>query len=153
MPCETFPIPIKANIDNPAIWLFGNRLFNEQSPIEFLVELLLVVASSKRLGERGAVFGDALPPFDVIDGWELPPPQELQYAPKARLNLKLFAFMGASRLDSRHETHRTHYRELLKKLELNRLAAATLCINRSTFRVASSRSVQWAAICPSSASE
>jgi len=50
-------------------------------------------------------------------GW--PEGAEMHYAPKWRLNLKLFSFMGASRLDSRHETHRQHYRELLSHLRAN----------------------------------
>jgi len=32
------------------------------------------------------------------------------------LNLKLFSFLGASKLDTRHETHRQHYRSLIRKL-------------------------------------
>jgi hypothetical protein len=40
----------------------------------------------------------------------------LQYAPKARLNLKLFAFLGASKLDTRHKSHRQHYRDLIRDL-------------------------------------
>jgi len=114
MPCETFPIATPTRINNPAIWLFGNRLFHDQSPLEFLSELLLVMASPKRLKESRVEFGSIFPSCDVLHAWRVP--DELQYAPKARLNLKLFALMGASRLDSRHETHRTHYQELLERL-------------------------------------
>ena len=113
MCCKAFPIVIEYG-KNPAIQLFGNRLFNDQSTIEFLIELLLVIASSKRIGETGTPFSTPLPDVKMLVDW--PAEQGLCYAPKARLNLKLFAFMGASRLDSRHETHRQHYKEILEKL-------------------------------------
>ncbi len=113
MSCEIFP-PISLHERNPAFLLFGNRLFNDQSPIEFLIEFLLVMNSSKRVGADGKPFSSPLPDFEMLKGWR--DPIGLQYAPQARLNLKLFAFMGASRLDSRHETHREHYKELLELL-------------------------------------
>src|SRR5208337_4760751 len=37
----------------------------------------------------------------------------LRYSPKARLTLKLFAFLGASKLETRHESHKKQYRKLL----------------------------------------
>jgi hypothetical protein len=114
MSCEIFPV-IPHRETNPAFLLFGNRLYSDQSPTEFLIELLLVTNSSKRVGKTGTPFSSSLPDFDVLTGW--PYANGLQYAPRARLNLKLFAFMGASRLDSRHETHREHYKELLERLQ------------------------------------
>jgi len=114
MSCSGFPIMDDSEI-NPAILLFGKRLFNDQSPIEFLIELLLVTHSLKRIGKRGVPFASSLPDVALLAGWS--EDDCLQYAPKARLNLKLFAFMGASRLDSRHETHRGHYKELLDRLQ------------------------------------
>lgn len=119
MSCESFPIGIAydENPDNPAIQMFGNRLFNDQSPTELLVEFLLLMASSKRITNGGVPFSTPLPDVETLTGW--PDMGTLQYAPKARLNLKLFAFMGASRLDSRHETHRQHYKELLERLQAN----------------------------------
>ena len=116
MSCNSFPITSDTET-NPAILLFGKRLFHDQSPTEFLVELLLVVNASKRIGRDGSPFTAALPGYETILGW--PAGELLHYAPRARLNLKLFAFMGASRLDSRHETHRTHYKELLERLLAN----------------------------------
>lgn len=111
MSCETFPVGMRQE-HNPAIQLFGNRLFNDQTPIELLIELLLLVTSTKRIGP-GIPFTDPIPTIEMLSSWQV---EELQYSPKARLNLKLFAFMGASRLDSRHETHRQHYRELIERL-------------------------------------
>ncbi len=114
MSCDSFP-PIDAKpAKNPAIQLFGNRLVGDQSPLELLIELLLVITSPKRIGEAGVPFAAALPAADTLRDW--PGTDKLYYVPKARLNLKLFAFMGASRLDSRHETHREHYRAILEKL-------------------------------------
>lgn len=98
-------------MQNPAIQLYGNRLFSDQTVSELLSEFLLVVFSPKQTG--GEVFETALPAYEQLSGWNHTP---LKYAPKARLNLKLFSFLGASRLDSRHQTHRTHHEQLIKKL-------------------------------------
>ena len=114
MSCEIFPL-IPHSEKNPAFLLFGNRLYSDQSPTEFLIELLLVTNSSKQVGVRGAPFNSPLPEFEMLTGW--PEADSLRYAPRSRLNLKLFAFMGASRLGSRHETHREHYRELIERLQ------------------------------------
>ena len=113
MSCEPFPRVAHHEV-NPAFQLFGSRLFNDQTPTEFLVELLLVVASPKRIGPGGQSFSTPLPARVDLADW--PTGEFLEYAPKARLNLKLFALMGASRLDSRHETHREHYKELVERL-------------------------------------
>ncbi len=99
---------------NPAIQLFGKRLFNDQSPIEFLVELLLIAMSSKRIGRTMSPFTTPLPSSKDLSKWSLS--EELMYAPKARLNLKLFSFIGASMLDSRHQTHREHYKDMVQSL-------------------------------------
>ncbi len=104
---------------NPAIQTFGRRFFSDQTVTELLVELLLVVVSQKRI--RGDTFSDVLPSFEILHNW---PPNNrnpryassLEYAPKARLNLKLFSFLGASKLETRHETHRNHYVDLLNRL-------------------------------------
>lgn len=97
---------------NPAIQLYGNRFFSDQTVSELLVEFLLVVFSSKQIGESG-VFELALPTPSQMTDWNN---ERLKYAPKARLNLKLFSFLGASRLDSRHQTHRAHHKALLTQL-------------------------------------
>ena len=115
MSISSFPAGIvgEEGPDNPAIQLFGNRLFGDQLPAELLIEFMLVTASPKRI--ESDVFLTPLPAVDALAGW--PEGATLQYAPRARLNLKLFAFMGASRLDSRHKTHRQHYKELVEGLE------------------------------------
>lgn len=96
---------------NPAVRLFGRRLFSDQTSIEFLIELLLVATSKKKL--TGEVFNHYLPPKEVLTrSWT----DVLDYAPKARLNLKLFSFFGASKLDTRHEIHRRHLEDLDRRL-------------------------------------
>lgn len=104
---------------NPGVQLFGRRFFADQTVTELLVEMLLVAASDKRIGKVS--FSHPLPELDLLVDW--PAKQEaannaapLEYAPKARLNLKLFAFLGASKLDTRHLTHRSHYKDLLNRM-------------------------------------
>ncbi len=96
---------------NPAIQLYGNRLFSDQTVTELLVEFLLVVFSPKRFG-KNLMDDGALPSLDNF--WSNG--DDFAYAPQARLNLKLFSFLGASRLDSRHKIHRHHYEALLRQL-------------------------------------
>lgn len=120
---KTFPSvpstpPRRGEMDvNPGILLFGRRFFGDQTNLELLIEFLLVGTSRKRLGSserRGGYVdeestSDFLPPSGFLSKLKDVP---LEYAPKARLNLKLFSFFGASRVDSRHETHREHLQEL-----------------------------------------
>jgi len=104
------PDDVKA-MQNPAIQLYGNRLFSDQTVSELLSEFLLVVFSPKQTGHT--FFETALPSRAQLCDWNNAP---LEYAPKARLNLKLFSFLGASRLDSRHQTHWAHHEQLIQKL-------------------------------------
>jgi len=111
---ETFPNNVRdgSNDINPAFRLFGRRLFSDQSSLELLIEYLLVASSNKMLD--GGYFSNFLPPRDALLG---PCMGKLKYAPRARLNLKLFAFFGASKLDTRHETHRKHLEEIDQHLQ------------------------------------
>ena len=99
---------------NPAIRLFGRRFFVDQTVQELLIEFLLVATSPKRLGDKYFPDGALFPSMDFLKSWSSDTP--LRYAPKARLNLKLFAFLGASKLDTRHESHRQHYRDLVRDM-------------------------------------
>jgi hypothetical protein len=106
---------------NPAIQLFGRRFFSDQTTTELLVELLLLAMSEKQIGDKkcsstqgGVIQTDVFPAVELLKNWQQGAP--LEYAVKARLNLKMFSFLGASRIDTRHKTHREHYRELLKQL-------------------------------------
>src|SRR5881392_4228885 len=93
---------------NPAIRLFGRRFFADQTVPELLLELLLVATSPKKIGVNLLSADGLLPSLDLLHSW--PARKPLEYAPKARLNLKLFAFLGASKLETRHHSHRQHYR-------------------------------------------
>jgi hypothetical protein len=110
----TFPIDarhIKAYRSNPAIRLYGNRFSADQTSIELLSEFLLVVSSRKRIDE--VEFNSALPSMNILREWEN---VDLEYSPKIRLNLKLFSFLSASKLDTRHISHRKQYSFLVNKL-------------------------------------
>ena len=115
MSCDTFPyntINEKAYNSNPAIQVFGNRLFIDQTSAEYLVEFLLIVSSVKKISDKQ--YSTSFPPYDTLRVWDN---TKLEYTPKARLNLKLFAFLGASRLDTRHITHLEHHRELINAIK------------------------------------
>lgn len=98
---------------NPAIRLFGRRFFADQTVPELLIEFLLIAASAKSVGSNNIAPGRALPELDLLRRWMS---EYLFYEPKVRLNLKLFSFLGASKLETRHETHKQHYRELISSL-------------------------------------
>jgi len=111
---KTFPFDAsreQAFRSNPAIRLFGNRFSNDQTTMELLSEFLLVASSQKRID--GHEFSSYLPSDNILAGWKN---TVLEYSPKARLNLKLLSFLSASRLDSRHITHRQHYKTLVDEL-------------------------------------
>ncbi len=100
---------------NPGIQLFGRRFFIDQTLLEHLTEFLLVVNSPKRFSGNNTIIETFLPSWTQIHEW--PNGKCLEYRAPIRLNLKLFAFLGASRLDTRHESHKKHYKDLLVKLE------------------------------------
>jgi hypothetical protein len=115
---NTFPSGIriiKSKEDkNPAVQLFGRRFFGDQPTMEILSEMLLLMTSTKLFGVKSVdtIFPDisCLQDFSEKEG------EALFYQPKAKLNLKLFAFLGASRLETRHESHRKHCEELWRDL-------------------------------------
>lgn len=109
-----FPYQSEASVskENVAFHLFGARFFTDQGVSELLTEFLLVIFSQKRFGsDESELILEALPTLPQMQSKE-----PLVYAPKIRLNLKLFSFLGASRLDTRHRTHRKHYEELIFQL-------------------------------------
>ncbi len=112
---STFPYDAKseqAYKSNPAIRLFGNRFSTDQTSLELLGEFLLITTSVKEI--EGKELRSALPPLDDIHSWSN---SKLKYSPKIKLNLKLFAFLSSSRLDSRHLTHIEHYTQLIQELK------------------------------------
>lgn len=98
---------------NPAIRLFGNRLISEQTILEYTAEFLAVAFSEKEIASEKT--RDTLPSLESLRVW--PYNQPLKYQPPIKLNLKLFAFYGVSRIDGKHEVHEQHYRYLINKLE------------------------------------
>ena len=100
---------------NPGVQLFGRRFFVDQTVPELLLELLLVGTSPKRVDNQDLPSEQVFPEIESLQAW--PNGKHLEYATRARLNLKLFAFLGASKLETRHETHRHHYRNLINLLQ------------------------------------
>ncbi len=98
---------------NPAIRLFGRRFSEDQQTMDMLAEFLLVCASDKKIYKQ--LFSTAFPDEVTLQDWRTKS-AGLSYFPKARLNLKLFAFLESSRLDTRHRSHRKHAERLWNDL-------------------------------------
>ena len=98
---------------NPAIRLFGRRFSEDQQTMDMLAEFLLVCASDKKIYNQP--FSTAFPDEVTLRAWRTKS-AGLSYFPKARLNLKLFAFLESSRLDTRHSSHRNHAERLWNDL-------------------------------------
>lgn len=99
---------------NPAIRLFGKRFINDQTIVEYAAEFLAVVFSEKWIG-TGSGFNLSLPAWQHLQDW--PVTASLQYRPPVKLNLKLFALLGSSRVDGRHPIHKLQYEKLLHNLQ------------------------------------
>jgi len=99
---------------NPAIQLFGRRFFSDQTIPEFLIELLLVATAPKQIADIEVASDNCFPEIKILREW--PENAPLAYAPKSRLNLKLFSLLGASKLETRHQIHRDHYEALIKDI-------------------------------------
>ena len=102
---------------NPSIRLFGRRFSNDWQPMNTLAELLLVAASEKQIQSESSTTAtrDFFPDTAGLDHLRQDA-TGLVYYPKAHLNLKLFAFFGASALATRHRVHQEHARELRRLL-------------------------------------
>ena len=92
---------------NPAIQVFGRRFFKDQTPVEYLAEFLLVFASTKDEDKANAY---AFPLYGSQ-------PSKLSYHPRYRLVLKLFSFLGASKLETRHRSHIDSFKAGIEQLE------------------------------------
>jgi len=106
-------LDLQGEDQNPAIQLFGRRFYPDQTTTEYLIEFLLVAASQKRVGNANIVEDALFPDLELLRSW--PDNSTLAYSPKAHLNLKLFAFIGSSKLETRHSSHRQHHETLSKK--------------------------------------
>lgn len=92
---------------NPAIQVFGRRFFKDQTPVEYLAEFFLVFASTKDDDEANKY---AFPLYEST-------PSKLSYHPRYRLALKLFSFLGASKLETRHRSHIDSFKAGIEELE------------------------------------
>ena len=96
---------------NPAIRLLGKRFIKDQTILEFLSEFMTVAFSEKWVnGER---IDQPLPSFIQLQEW--PQGVPLKYNPPVKLNLKLFALLGVSRVESRHKSHINQFEALADK--------------------------------------
>ena len=93
---------------NAAIQVFGRRFFKDQTPVEYLAEFFLVFASAKDEGRADAF---------VFPDYGNAPPAKLTYHPPYRLGLKLFAFLGASKLETRHPVHISSFRQGISEVQ------------------------------------
>lgn len=114
IPFPRIELDYKLTDANPAIQLFGRRFFADQTVLEYLVEFLLVGQSMKRFSDREEPFTTFFPSWGLLTKWAS---EELQYRPPVRLALKLFAFLAASKVETRHVSHRNQFKRLLKNLE------------------------------------
>ena len=115
---ERFPHNVLDDDRNPSIRLFGRRFSNDLQPLNVLAELLLVIASEKKfvIADSNEFVTSTIFP-DAVGLRQLREEATgLAYCPKARLNLKLFSFLGASSLSTRHQVHQEHARELRRML-------------------------------------
>ena len=93
---------------NAAIQIFGRRFSKDQTPVEYLAEFFLVFASAKDAGRTNSC---------IFPDYGCTPPAKLTYHPPYRLGLKLFAFLGASKLETRHPVHILSFREGISEVE------------------------------------
>jgi len=105
----------KFNDKNPAIRLYGRRFYADQTEIELLSEFLLVFASQKSIGGRKLLWERGFPDAESLKNWPADTP--LEYMTSPRLALKLFAFLGSSRLETRHPCHRNHFETIVGLLK------------------------------------
>ena len=95
-----------ADMNNPAIRLYGRRFYKDQTPVEYLAEFLLVFASRKGQ-QKSNEFKFKL----VIEG------SSPLYWPKDHMGLKLFAFFPSSKLETRHPIHQKEYRSAINLIK------------------------------------
>lgn len=113
------PFPTIQNDDtNPAIRLYGRRFYKDQTEIELLSEFLLVFASPKSVGARSKQWAEAFPDLQALqDLQDLENKNSLYYHPKPRLILKLFSFLGSSKLETRHQCHAEKFKAITQQLK------------------------------------
>lgn len=92
---------------NAAVRIYGNRLYKDQTPVEYLAEFLLVFVSPKsEAGESEFAFRLSTDDTDSRGYW-----------PVDRIALKLFAFFPSSKLETRHPVHRRAYLAAIESIK------------------------------------
>jgi hypothetical protein len=116
MNIERFPrlTDHSVNDKNPAIQLYGRRFYSDQTEIELLAEFILVFSSGKKISGDRFQWEQAFPDSESLAQWPAATP--LTYEPSPRLTLKLFAFLGSSKLETRHECHREQFKYVIDGL-------------------------------------
>lgn len=89
---------------NSAIMLYGRRFYRDQTPVEYLAELLLVFLSAKSQQDE-YTYSFSIDPSDA------------RYFPEDHVALKLFSFYPTSKLETRHEAHQATYLEALSQVK------------------------------------
>jgi len=101
---------------NPAIQLFGRRFEKDQTPIEYLAEFLLVFVNEKRVDGISNKWSFGFPDIESLEKWPTSDP-ELRYCAPARLIVKLFSFLGSSKIETRHPCHQKHFKNIHEILQ------------------------------------
>ncbi len=106
---------------NPAIRLFGRRVRDDQTELEYLVEFMLIFISDKKIGTNymlGYKDSDKWKGFPrVSELQEVDPGKPLIYYPRMHIIIKLFSFLGISGVEGRHKSHIEKYQELVSNLK------------------------------------
>jgi len=110
-----FPQTTGLSYANPALYLFGNRFFIDQTPEELLIEFLLICSSPKKVGNTQLDDCEVFPDIKMLRDW--PENEILTYQPELKINLKLFAFLTSSKLEGRHKSHIDKFKELSNALD------------------------------------
>ncbi len=111
-PLQRFPTSannsdLQADQTNPAICLYGRRFYKDQTPVEYLSEFLLVFASQKNEKKEGCY------QFNLNHDNSIAP----RYWPEDKVALKLFSFFPYSKLETRHQVHRTAYLDAINTVK------------------------------------
>ena len=101
---------------NPAIQLFGRRFEKDQTEIEYLIEFLLVFINKKEVGGLRPKWSMSFPDIQALENLSNDNSGLYYHAP-VNLILKLFSFLGSSKIETRHSCHQKHFKIILRNLE------------------------------------
>ena len=110
--CDTTSKAGKKDPVNLSVKLLGNRIHNDQTLPEYLIEFLLIFCSPKEKNVNSPEHNGAMrfhTPDEVAQG--------LLYYVNTRVGLRRFIFYGRSKQDSRSDMDTFAYEELKKRLE------------------------------------